>query len=97
MITKEMVEKMIKDFCEKGDGCRDFTEAYSKNVPFYYKRHKSLVVPSSIINEYFGCPKFRMSAELVDILKGYGAKRVCRQTYECGKQSISVQCWVFNV
>jgi hypothetical protein len=38
-----------------------------------------------------------MSAEIVELLQNNNAKRACRQVYENGKQSISVQVWVINV
>ena len=95
--TKEDFDKAVKAFIEMDSGNRSFTEAYEKKEPFYYKRHKTLIVPSEIINHYFGCSLFRMSADVVELLQNNGGKRACRQIYESGKQSISVQCWVINV
>ena len=95
--TKEDFDKAVKAFIEMDSGNRSFTEAYGKKEPFYYKRHKTLIVPSEIINKYFGCSLYRMSADVVELLQKNGGKRACRQIYESGKQSISVQCWVINV
>ncbi len=86
-------EKAVKDFIAMDSGNRDFTEAWKKKEPFYYKRHKTLIVPSEVINRYFGCNLYRMSPEIVELLQKNGAKRACRQVYENGKQSISVQVW----
>ena len=95
--TKEDFDKAVKAFIEMDSGNRSFTEAYGKKEPFYYKRHKTLIVPSEIINKYFGCSLYRMSADIVELLQNNNAKRACRQVYENGKQSISVQVWVFTV
>lgn len=95
--TKEVFDKAINDFIAMDSGNRSFTEAYSKKEPFYYKRHKTLIVPSEIINRYFGCPLFRMNGKIIEMLKKNGGKRICRQTYVNGKQDFSVQCWVFTI
>lgn len=95
--TKEDYEKAINAFIEMDSGNRGFSEAWNKKEPYYYKRHKTLIVPSEVINKYFGCSLYRMSPEVVELLQKYGGKRACRQIYENGKQSISVQCWIFNV
>ena len=54
-------------------------------------------MPSEMINDYFGCNKYRMSAEIVAILQKFGARRAYRQIYENGKQSSAILCWVFEV
>ena len=95
--TKDVYDKAVQDFINMDSGNRGFTEAYSKKEPYYYKRHKTLIVPSEIINRYFGCPLYRMSADIVEMLQNNGGKRACRQIYENGKQSISVQVWIFTV
>ena len=68
-----------------------------KGEPYYFKRHKSLIVPSEMINNYFGCSKYRMSAEIVEMLQKCGAKRAYRQLYDKGKQSVAILVWVFEV
>ena len=95
--TKETFDKAIKDFIKMDSGNRSFTEAFEKKEPFYYKRHKTLIVPSEIINRYFGCPLYRMDAKVVEMLQNNGGKRACRQLYANGKQYTSIQCWVFDV
>jgi len=96
-ITAEDVKKAVEYFLRMYSGTKTFTEAYKKNEPYYFKRHKSLIVPSEMINSYFGCPKYRMSAEIVEILQKYGARRAYRQIYENGKQSSAILVWVFEV
>lgn len=96
-ITKESVEDAIQKFIKMDSGNRSFSEAYHKGEPFYYKRHKILIVPSEILNRYFGCPLYRMSANLVEILQKYGAKRAYRQLYENGKQGSAILVWVFQL
>lgn len=95
--TKEDFDKAIKAFIEMDSGNKSFTEAYNKKEPYYYKRHKTLIVPSEIINRYFGCSLYRMSASVVELLQKNNGKRACRQIYENGKQSTPIQVWVFNV
>ena len=96
-ITKEKIDEMVQHFLKMDSGNRTFTEAYNKGEPYYFKRHKSLIVPSEMINTYFGCPKYRMSAEIVEILQKFGARRAYRQIYENGKQSSAILVWVFEV
>ena len=96
-ITKEMIADAVQKFIKMDSGNKSFTEAYTKGEPYYYRRHKSLIVPSEIINGFFGCNKYRMSAELVEKLQEYGAKRAYRQVYENGKQSSAILVWVFEV
>lgn len=96
-ITKERVLEAIEVFKKMDSGNRTFTEAYNKGEPYYYNRHKLLIVPSEIINRYFGCSLYRMSANLVEILQNMGAKRAYRQVYENGKQGKAILCWVFEV
>lgn len=96
-ITKEIIDEAVQKFIKMDSGNRSFSEAYNKGEPFYYKRHKILIVPSEIINRYFGCPLYRMNPELVESLQIYGAKRAYRQIYENGKQSSAILVWVFNV
>lgn len=96
-ITREDVEKAVQVFIKMDSGNRSFTEAYKKGEPYYYKRHKVLIVPSEIINRYFGCSIYRMSAKLVEKLQIFGAKRAYRQIYENGKQSSAILTWVFNI
>jgi hypothetical protein len=96
-ITRESVEDAVQKFIKMDSGNRSFSEAYHKGEPFYYKRHKILIVPSVIINRYFGCSLYRMSAKLVEILQNYGAKRVYRQLYENGKQGSAILVWVFQL
>ena len=95
--TKEEVEKAIKYFVSLYDGSRDFSEAYSKGLPYHYKRHRICVVPTVLINKYFGCSEFHMNEELVKLLKELGHKRTSRQIYKDGVPDCYVQCWVFNV
>lgn len=96
-ITKEKIDEAVQHFLKMDSGNRTFTEAYNKGEPYYFKRHKSLIVPSEMINSYFGCSKYRMSAEIVAILQKYGARRAYRQIYENGKQSSAILVWVFEV
>ena len=96
-ITKEKIDEAVQHFLKMDSGNRTFTEAYKKGEPYYFKRHKSLIVPSEMINNYFGCSKYRMSAEIVEILQKYGARRAYRQIYEDGKQSSAILVWVFEV
>lgn len=96
-ITKDDIAEAVQKFIKMDSGNRSFSEAYNKGEPFYYKRHKLLIVPSEIINRYFGCNIYRMSTELVEILQIYGAKRAYRQIYENGKQSSAILVWTFNV
>ena len=96
-ITKEKIDEMVQHFIKMDSGNRTFTEAYNKGEPYYFKRHKSLIVPSEMINSYFGCPKYRMSAEIVEILQDCGARRAYRQIYENGKQASAILVWVFVV
>ena len=95
--TKELIDEKVKGFIEMYDGSRSFTEAVEHNVPFYYKRHKICIVPTTIVNLAFNNPEFRMSEALVKALREYGAKRTTRQTYLNGEQNTYVQCWIFNV
>lgn len=97
MITEIKIKEAVDHFMKMYSGTRTFTEAYNKNEPFYFKRHKSLIVPSEMLNNYFGCNKYRMSAEIVEILQKYGGKRAYRQIYENGKQSSAILVWVFEV
>lgn len=96
-ITKENVLKAIEVFKNMDSGNRCFTEAYNKGEPYYFKRHKILIVPSEIINRYFGCSIYRMSANLVEILQNIGAKRAYRQVYKNGKQGKAILVWCFEV
>ena len=96
-ITKEKIDEAVQHFLKMDSGNRTFTEAYKKGEPYYFKRHKSLIVPSEMINNYFGCSKYRMSAEVVEILHKYNARRAYRQIYEDGKQSSAILVWVFEV
>ena len=97
MMEKEKFDDMVQYFLKMDSGNKTFTEAYNKGEPYYFKRHKSLIVPSEMINDYFGCSKYRMSAEIVEILQKYGARRAYRQIYENGKQSSAILVWVFEV
>ena len=94
---KENIDNVIQKFIERYDGSKTFTEAYEKNVPFYFKRHKTLIVPSSMVNLEFGCSEFRMDTRLTEELKKYGARRCTRQLYKNGVSNTSVLCWVFSV
>ena len=94
---KRVVEKAVQHFLKMDSGSRTFTEAYNKGEPYYFKRHGSLIVPSEMINNYFGCSKYRMSAEIVEMLQKAGAKRAYRQLYTNGKQGTAILVWVFNV
>ena len=96
-MEKQKFDEMVQHFLKMDSGNRTFTEAYKKDEPYYFKRHKSLIVPSEMINSYFGCNKYRMSAEIVTILQKFGARRAYRQIYEGGKQSSAILCWVFEV
>lgn len=96
-ITKEKIDEAVQHFKKMDSGNKTFTEAYKKGEPYYFKRHKSLIVPSEMINSYFGCAKYRMSAEIVEILQKFGARRAYRQIYEGGKQSSAILVWVFEV
>ena len=96
-INNETIAQAIEVFKKMDSGNRCFTEAYDKGEPFYYKRHNILIVPSEIINTHFGCSKYRMSAELVENLQKYGAKRAYRQIYKEGKQGSAILVWVFEL
>ena len=96
-MEKEKFDDMVEYFKKMDSGNSTFTEAYNKGEPYYFKRHKSLIVPSEMINSYFGCSKYRMSTEIVETLQKYGAKRAYRQIYENGKQSSAILVWVFEV
>lgn len=96
-MEKEKFDEMVQYFMKMDSGNRTFTEAYNKGEPYYFKRHKSLIVPSEMLNNYFGCNKYRMSAEIVEILQKYGARRAYRQIYENGKQGSAILVWVFEV
>ena len=96
-ITKEKFDEMVQYFMKMYSGTRTFTEAYNKGEPYYFKRHKSLIVPSEMLNNYFGCNKYRMSAEIVETLQKYNARRAYRQIYENGKQSSAILVWVFEI
>lgn len=96
-ITKEKINEAVQHFKKMDSGNKTFTEAYNKGEPYYFKRHKSLIVPSEMINDYFGCNKYRMSTEIVEILQKYGAKRAYRQIYVNGKQGSAILVWVFEV
>lgn len=96
-ITKENVLKAIEVFKKMDSGNKSFTEAYKKGEPYFFKRHSLLIVPSEIINTHFGCPKYRMSAELVEILQEIGAKRAYRQIYVNGKQGNAILVWCFEI
>jgi hypothetical protein len=97
MITELKIKEAVDHFMKMYSGTRTFTEAYNKGEPYYFKRHKSLIVPSEMINDYFGCNKYRMSAEIVAILQKYGAHRAYRQIYEGGKQSSAILTWIFHI
>lgn len=96
-ITNEMIADAVQKFLKMDSGNRSFSEAYKKGEPYYFKRHKTLIVPSEIINTYFGCSKYRMSSELVEKLQNYGARRAYRQLYENGKQGSAILVWCFEV
>ena len=96
-ITKEKFDEMVQHFKKMDSGNKTFTEAYKKGEPYYFKRHKSLIVPSEMINNYFGCSKYRMSAEIVETLQKYNARRAYRQIYENGKQGSAILTWIFNI
>lgn len=96
-ITNEMIADAVQKFLKMDSGNRSFSEAYKKGEPYYFKRHKTLIVPSEIINTFFGCSKYRMSSELVESLQKYGAKRAYRQIYENGKQGSAILIWAFEV
>ncbi len=96
-MEKEKFDDMVQHFLKMYSGTKTFTEAYLKGEPYYFKRHKSLIVPSEMINSYFGCSKYRMSTEIVETLQKYGAKRAYRQIYENGRQSSAILVWVFEV
>lgn len=95
--TKEVIDEAVQKFIKMDSGNRSFSEAYKKGEPFYYKRHKILIVPSEILNRYFGCPLYRMNSELVENLQKHGAKRAYRQLYEDGKQGSAILVWVFQL
>ena len=95
--TKEVIDEAVQKFIKMDSGNRSFSEAYKKGEPFYYKRHRVLIVPSEILNRYFGCPLYRMNSKLVESLQNYGAKRAYRQIYEDGRQADAILVWVFNV
>ena len=96
-ITNEKVLEAIEVFKKMDGGNRSFSEAYNKGEPYYYNRHKILIVPSEIINRHFGCNLYRMNPKLVEILQNMGAKRAYRQLYENGKQGKAILVWVFEV
>jgi hypothetical protein len=96
-ITKENVLEAVEAFKKMYSGTRSFTEAYNRGEPYYYQRHKILIVPSELINVHFGCNKYRMSAKLVEILQEVGGRRAYRQVYENGKQGSAILVWVFEV
>lgn len=96
-ITKEVIDEAVQKFIKMDSGNKTFSEAYKKGEPFYYKRHKILIVPSEIINRHFGCSVYRMSAEIVESLQKYGARRAYRQMYVNGKQGSAILVWVFEV
>ena len=96
-ITKEMIADAVQKFVKMDSGNRSFSEAYKKGEPYYFRRHNTLIVPSEIINRFFGCSKYRMSTELVENLQKYGAKRAYRQLYENGKQGSAILVWCFEV
>ena len=97
MITELKIKEAVDHFMKLYSGTRTFTEAYNKGEPYYFKRHKSLIVPSEMLNNYFGCNKYRMSAELVEMLQKFNARRAYRQIYINGKQSSAILCWIFNI
>lgn len=97
MITELKIKEAVDHFMKMYSGTRTFTEAYNKGEPYYFKRHKSLIVPSEMLNNYFGCNKYRMSAEIVEMLQKSGARRAYRQIYENGKQGSAILVWVFEV
>lgn len=97
MITENQIKEAVQHFLKMYSGTKTFTEAYLKGEPYYFKRHKSLIVPSEMINNYFGCSKYRMSAEIVEILQKCGARRAYRQLYTNGKQGNAILVWVFEV
>ena len=88
-ITKEKFDEMVQHFLKMDSGNRTFTEAYNKGEPYYFKRHKSLIVPSEMINDYFGCNKYRMSAEIVAILQNQQLKR---EENESRRNEAGVSC-----
>lgn len=97
MITELKIKEAVDHFMKMYSGTRTFTEAYNKGEPYYFKRHKSLIVPSEMLNNYFGCNKYRMSAEIVEMLQKCNARRAYRQIYENGKQGSAILVWVFEV
>lgn len=97
MITENQIKEAVQHFLKMYSGTKTFTEAYNKGEPYYFKRHKSLIVPTEMLNKYFNCPKYRMSPEIVEILQKSGAKRAYRQVYENGKQGKAILVWVFEV
>lgn len=96
-ITREDIEKAVEVFKKMDSGSRSFTEAYNKGEPYYFRRHKILIVPSEIINRHFGCSIYRMPTNLVENLQKYGAKRAYRQIYTDGKQGSAILVWLFEV
>ncbi len=96
-ITKEKIAEAVEVFRKMDSGNKYFTEAYNKGETYYFKRHKLLIVPAEIINAHFGCPKYRMSSELVEKLQEYGAKRTYRQIYKDGKQGSAILVWTFEL
>lgn len=97
MITENQIKEAVDHFMKMYSGTKSFTEAYNKGEPYFFKRHGSLIVPSEMINNYFGCSKYRMSTEIVEILQKFGARRAYRQIYENGKQGSAILVWVFEV
>lgn len=96
-ITTERIAEAVNVFKKMDSGSRSFSEAYNKGEPYFFKRHRLLIVPSEIINTHFGCSRFRMDKSVVEALNKYGAKRAYRQIYENGKQSSAILVWIFEI
>lgn len=94
-ITTERIAEAVDVFKKMDSGSRSFSEAYNKGEPYFFKRHRLLIVPSEIINTHFGCSRFRMDKSIVEALNKYGAKRAYRQLYANGKQGNAILCWCF--